>query len=162
MPFIIGTVSPARLSLIDAGNERGVFSLYGAALTTDNFDAQQTLWSTLVTKAMALVLGQKVTTDYGNKTDYAYTQPTNGAAREVALLVQGKDSVTGQRLTCKLPTLNLTAVTYVINLAAKDVVRTDTPSGITDFLTALAAFWVSPYTGNTVNVIGLKVVRGGK
>lgn len=163
MPFIVPAhADPASLSLRDAGNEAASFLVYGAILTAGNFAAQQTAWGLVVDDAMALVLGAKATTNYGNKVDYAWDQPTNGAAREIALLVQAKDAVTSQRLTAKLPTLDPTIPQYVDNINARDVVVTSAPSSIVTFVTDLQAFWKNPYTGNAVVIIGLKVVRGLK
>lgn len=163
MPFVVPAHGdPASLSLRDAGNEAATFLIYGAVLTAGNFAAQQTAWGLVVTDAMALVLGAKATTNYGNKIDYIWDQPTNGAAREIALLVQGMDAVTGQRLTAKLPTLDPTIPAYVENINARDVILTDSPTAIATFVTDLEAFWKNPYTGNSMTVRGLKVVRGGK
>lgn len=163
MPFVVPAHGdPASLSLRDAGNEAATFLIYGAVLSAGNFAAQQTAWGLVVTDAMALVLGAKATTNYGNKIDYLWSQPTNGAAREIALLIQGEDSVTGQRLTAKLPTLDPTIPSYVININAKDIVEMDTPTAIATFMADLAAFWKNPFTGNSVNIRGLRVVRGGK
>ncbi len=163
MPFIVPAhADPATLSLRDAGNEAAAFSIYGAVLTAGNFAAQQTAWGLVVTDAMALVLGAKATTNYGNKIDYIWEQPTNGAAREIALLIQAADAVTGQRLQAKLPTLDPTIPDYVENINARDVIELGSPDAIATFITDLEAFWKSPYTGNSVTVRGLKVVRGGK
>jgi hypothetical protein len=162
MPSGVPSEGLASLSVIDAGNERGTMKLFGTILTAGNFAAKEALWSTLVDAAMALVLGAKVRTVYGNVLNFTYSQPTNGAAREIALLVQYKDGTTGAKFTAKLPTLNPATPAYVINASAKDVVRVDTPSAITDFITAFNAFAINPYTGNACAVYGLKVVRGGK
>lgn len=162
MPSGIANYAIASLSLRDAGNEPGAFKIYAPVLTAGNFVAKQALWATLVTAAMALVLGAKASSQYGDKSDFDWAQPTNGAARELALLVAYKDNTTGQRFTTKLPTLNPTIPLYVVNIYAKDVVRTDSPSTITDFITAFNAIAINPYTTNAAAVIGLRVVRGGK
>lgn len=162
MPSGVATQATASLSLRDAGNEPGAFKVFGTVLTAGNFTAKHALWDTLVAVAMALVLGAKASDTYGITRNFDWDQPTNGAARELALLVQYKDGTTGQRFTAKLPTLDPEKVTYVINISAKDVVRTDTPTEVTDFITAFNAFAVNPYTGNACEVIGLKAVRGGK
>lgn len=162
MPSGVANYTIASLSLRDAGNEPGNFKVFGTILTAANFVAKQALWATLVTTAMALVLGAKQSSSYGDTATFDWTQPTNGAARELALLVAYKDATTGQRFTTKLPTLNPTIPLYVVNIYAKDVVRTDSPSGITDFIAAFNAFAINPYTANACTVIGLRVVRGGK
>ena len=163
MPFIVPLQgSPALLSGIDAGSEAWSFSVYGAKLTAANFDAQETLFQTLVDKAMALVLGAKKTTYYGNEAHYAFTQPTNGAAREIALGVFAKDLTTQERFNYRLPTLNPTIPIYIQNVAARDAIIPTSPPAMADFIAAFNAFAVSPITGNALGVYGLKVVRGNK
>lgn len=162
MPSGVATEGLASISVLDAGNERGTFKVFGVPLTAANWTAQQALFTTVVDTAMALVLGVKVKTTYGNVSNFTYSQPTNGAAREIALLVQYKDSTTGQKFTAKLPTLDPTLPDYVINASAKDVVKVDSPDAVVSFIAALNAFMRNPYNGNACAVYGLKVVRGGK
>jgi len=166
MPFIVPLLgSPALLSGIDAGNEAWNFSVYGKVLTAGNFAAQEALWTGtggLVDKAMALVLGAKKTTDYGNEVHYAYTQPTNGAAREIALRISAKDATTQERFSYRLPCIDPTIPVYIQNIDAKDAVDPSTPTEMSDFIAAFEAFAVSPITGNALGVYGVKVVRGLK
>jgi len=163
MPFIVPLEgSPALLSGIDAGNEAWNFSVYGKILTAGNFAAQETLWDTLWTAAMALSLGAKKTTSYGNEIHYAYTQPTNGAAREIALRVSAKDVTTQERFSYQLPCIDPTIPVYIQNVDAKDAIDPSTPSQMTDFIEAFEAFCVSPVTGNALGVYGVRVVRGKK
>jgi len=162
MPSGVGVAARGTLTLADAGNEKTAFSVYGVDLVQATYDASVAKWTDLVDAAMALVLGAKVSSQYGNKQVFDWDQPTNGAAREVALLVQYKDSTTGQRFTAKLGTLDPTLPDYVVNINAKDVIVMDSPTEIADFVTAFNAFARNPYTNNSCEVIGLKVVRGGK
>jgi len=163
MPFIVPLLgSPALISGIDAGNEAWSFSIFGAVLDDSNWVAQQALWATVITKVTALQLGAKKTTSYGNEIHYTYVQPTNGAARELALRISMKDDTTQERFSYQIPAINPTTPLYVINVDAKDVVRTDSPTAITDVITALNAFAVSPITGNPLAVYGMRVVRGKK
>jgi hypothetical protein len=163
MPFIVPLLgSPALISGIDAGNEAWSFSIYGAVLDDANWVAQQALWATLITKVTALQLGAKKTTAYGNETHYAYSQPTNGAAREISLRISAKDNTTQERFSYQIPAINPATPVYVLNVDARDVVRTDTPTAITDMITAFNAFAVSPITGNALALYGLRVVRGKK
>lgn len=156
----LGTI--ASLSLRDAGNEPTSFRVWGTVLTAGNFVAKQALWATLWAASMALVLGAKTLTNYGDQISYDWTQPTNGAAREIALRVRYKDATTGQRFTAKLGTLDPTLPDYVVNEDARDVVLLTSPSEITDFITAFNAFAVNPFTGNACVITGLQVTRGGK
>lgn len=162
MPSGAGTYASATLSLRDAGNEAAAFHVFGPDLAQASFDASRTLWTNLVTAAQALVLGAKASETYGNTTEFDWDQPTNGAAREIALLIQYKNATTGRRFTAKLPTLDPTLPNYVQNVNAKDVVQVDTPDEIADFITAFNAFVKDPYSGQACEVIGLKVARGGK
>lgn len=152
----------ATLSLRDAGNEAASFQVWGAVLTAANFAAQRTAWLDLVTAAMALVLGAQAGEDYGIQTQELWVQPTNGAARELALKVSYRDNIMGQRFTASLPTLNPTAINYVINSQAKDVVQMAAPAGVVTFITTFEAFAVNPFNGNPCQVLGLRVARGGK
>jgi len=163
MPFIVPlNGSPARLSGIDAGNEAWNFSVYGNVLTAANFVAQQALWTTLFEAAQALILGATKTTEYGNEVHYVYSQPTNGAAREIALRVSAKDATTQERFSYQLPTIDPTIPVYLFNVDAKDAIDTTTPAEMVDFIEAFQAFAVSPVTGNALTVYGVRVVRGKK
>lgn len=159
---IVGPYSPAMISWRDAGNEPTNFSIFGTLLTAANFVAQSTLWDTLVTAANALTLGAIATEEYGDKNSFDWDQPVNGASREIALLVQYKDNVTGFKMRAYVGTLDPAIPDYVVNANAKDVVLMTSPVQITNFITAFNAFAINPYTGNPCVVYGLKVVRGGK
>jgi len=159
MSLPAGTYQPASITLMDAGNEPGLFKCYGKLLTAGNFVAQAGLWSDLVDAIAAITLGAISKRTYEAEVTTNWAQQTNGAARETKLLVQYADATNGQRLTCTIPTLDPTIPVYVLNINAKDVVLTDEPSTITDFITAFEAFAVPPLNpAHAVNVIGLKVV----
>lgn len=162
MPSGAGTQSIVSITYRDAGNEPGTLSLFGANLSAANWAAQQALFDTLVLAADALTLGARSRQGYGNQIDIAWTQPTNGATREIALLIQYADNTTGQRFTCKLPTLDPTIPDYVVNLNARDVILMDSPTEISDFVTAFNAVAHNPYNDNACHIVGLKVSRGGK
>jgi len=162
MPSGAASGTRAGITYYDAGNEPGNFRMFGFDLTAATFDAEQALWTAVMDACDALVLGAKAKSYYGNDLIYLWSQPTNGAAREIALLIQGTDNTTGQRLTLKLPTIDPTIPHYVENINAKDVVLLTEPTEITDLIDALNNFWINPYTGHQMTVVGLKVVRGGK
>lgn len=162
MPSGVASEGLASLSLLDAGNERGTFKVFGVPLTAANFVAKEALWSTLVDAAMALVLGAKIKTQYGNITNFIAAVPTNGAAREIALTVRYIDTTTGQKFTAKLPTLDPTIPDYLVNASVKDAVLLSSPTEIVDFITAFNAFAINPYNGNATAVYGISVSRGGK
>lgn len=153
-----GGYQPATISYLDAGNEVGTSSFYGLELGAANFVARTALWATLLTATDALVLGRRVKDVYNDTSIYAYGQPTNGAARELKLLVQYQDAITGEKGSTTIPTLDPAIPSYVVNVNARDVVELDSPTEIVDWIAAFEAFAVNPRTGNAVNVVGLKVV----
>jgi len=153
-----GGYQPASISYRDAGNEIGTMSFYGSILTAGNIVAKTAAWAALLTACDALALGRRSKDVYNDESTYAYGQPTNGAAREIKLLVQYQDVTTGQRFTTTLPTLNPALPEYVVNENAKDVVVLSGPEEVVNFITAFEAFAVNPITGNAINVTGLKVV----
>jgi len=158
-----GAYQPASISFRDAGNERASFRCYGPVLTNTNIVAQNALWATLIDTIDAITLGAIVSTRFGDKITAITTQPTNGAAREIALLVQVQDMTTGATDSYRIPTLDPTIPDYVINKNVKDGVLLDSPTEISDFVAAFNAFAVDPLApANHMTVVGLKVVRGGK
>lgn len=156
----LGTI--ASLSLRDAGNEPSTMKVFGVVITAANLVAKTALWATLVDTSMALVLGAKTQTNYGVQVNFDWDQPTNGAAREIALRVRYKDNTTGARFTTKLATIDPTIPDYIVNEDARDVITLATPASIAAFIAAFNAFVVNPFTGNACIVTGLRVTRGGK
>jgi len=157
-----GTRAKASISFRDAGNEIGRFSCTGPDLAAGTIAANEALWATLVSAANDLTLGAITKQQYSNEVTQATTQPTNGAAREIKLLIQYQVSTganTGARWTSTLPTLDTTKVNYVINVNAKDVVDPTTGDELLAFIDAFEAFAVDPANGTgEVIVVGLKVV----
>jgi len=158
MSLPAGSYQPAQVSYRDAGNEIGTSSFFGTIISAANFTAKVALWATLLAAMDALALGTRVKDVYNDESLYDVGQPANGAAREVKLLVQFKDATTGEKMTTSIPTLDPTIPDYVANINARDVILLDSPTEITDFITAFEAFAVAPRTGNAITVTGLKVV----
>lgn len=158
MSLPAGTYGLAEFAYLDAGNEIGRGKCYGEILSAGNFVAQQGKWNTLLAAMDAVALGERVSDRYGNDRTFVAVQPTNGAAREIKLLIQLQDSVNGQRGTMTVPTLNPALPDYVQNTNAKDVVQVDTPTEIATLVAAVEAFCINPASGNAYNVVGLKVV----
>jgi hypothetical protein len=159
MALPAGSRSPADVSYLDAGNEIGTTRFYGLTLTAANFDAQAALWATLLSAMDAVTLGVRVRDQYNDETTYVGAQPVNGAAREIKLLVQLINDVTGRKFGFSIPTLDPTVPDYVINVNAKDAIQVDAPAAIAALVTAIEAFCVDPLAeANAVSVIGLKVV----
>ena len=157
-----GTRQKGSISYRDAGNEIGVFSCYGAVITDVNYAAQAALWATVLSTADALTLGARTKDVYNDTTTYATVQPTNGAAREIKLLIQyqvDSGANAGARWTTTLPTLDTTLVSYVQNINARDVVDPTVGAALLAFIAAFEAFAVDPAgTAEPVSVVGLKVV----
>ena len=157
-----GTRAPATISIRDAGNEIGRFSCTGPDLAAGTIASNEALWATLVAAVGALTLGAVTKQKYSNEVTQATTQPTDGAAREIKLLVQYQVSTganTGARWTCTVPCLDTTKVSYVINVNAKDVVDPTVGTELLAFIDAFEAFAVDPANGTGEVIIeGLKVV----
>jgi len=158
-----GSYQPASASYLDAGGERGSFHIFGTILTTGNIVAQTAAWADVLTALDALALGARIEDTYNDRTLYNVARPVNGAAREIALQVWFQDATTGARWSANLPTLDISLIEYIDNIGAKDAVD-PTTTEIAALTTALEAFPVrNPLAqGNTVNVVGYKVVRGNK
>jgi len=157
-----GTQNKATISIRDAGNEIGTFSCVGADITAANRDAQEALFTALVTATAALTLGAITKTSYISQTTQATTQPTDGAARELKLLVQYQvtsGANTGARWNTTVPCLDPSKVSYVQNINAKDVVDPSVGTELLAFIDAFEGFAVDPANGTgAVEVVGLKVV----
>ncbi len=157
-----GTRAKGSISFRDAGNEIGRFTCTGPDLAAASIAANEALWATLVAAANALTLGAITKQQYSNEVTAATTQPTNGAAREIKLLIQYQVNTganTGARWTCTLPTIDTTLVSYVINVNAKDVVDPSVGTELLAFIAAFEAFAVDPSNGTgEVIVVGLKIV----
>lgn len=163
MPLPAGNYTPASISFRDAGNQRASFRVYGTLITAGNLVAKTALWATLVAAAEALCLGAPVKTSYGVETVLLNSQPTNGAYVGTALLIQATNETTGVTYPYRLPTIDPTIPSYIVNKNVKDAIELDTPSQITDFITAFNAFAIDPMApSDGLIVAGLKVVRGPK
>jgi len=154
-----GSYQPWEIAWLDAGNEIGRAQGYATELTAANFDAQAALWATFLGAADALTLGARSKDRFNDETTYTVAQPTNGAARELKLLVQCMNTVSGRKFNFTIPTLNPAAVEYIINVNAKDVVDPSSPVEVVDFIDATEAFVRDPnQPASAISVIGLKVV----
>jgi len=167
----IGLYGDWSSSYLDAGNEIGTMRGTARVVVGDDDDSniasQNDLWDDFLIATAALVLGTNVQTSYINVGHSAPTPPTNGAARELKLLVMYRCAATGKRYSLSIPTLNPTLPLYVQNVSVRDAVRTDAPTEIANFITAFNLFVVAPdipylsgaYAINpAVGVIGLRVV----
>ncbi len=166
MPVLpAGTRAKASISYLDAGGERGSFSMFAPVVTAENLDDQATAWGAVLTAADAITLGNRIKDTYVDETVYAVARPTNGAAREIALKVIFRSAGTGQTWESLLPTLDVSQVTYDPNYGAKDVVLLS-GTAVAALVTALNAMppknpYDATYADNGV-VVGAQVVRGQK
>lgn len=159
-----GSYQPFSAAYQDAGGENGNVHGYGKLISAANHDAQVTAWAAVLAAIDALSLGARVKDRYDDETTYSVSRPTNGAAREVALNATFKDATTGQQWTANVvPCLDISLITYVDNINAKDAVDPSTTE-VAALTTALEGFpVVNPeHPTNTVNVIGYRVIRGQK
>jgi len=164
MPVLeAGSYQPCSIGYLDAGGERAAMHFYGKVLTAANFDDQVAAWADVLTAADALAAGNRIVDSYNDESRYSVARPTNGAAREVGLQVIFRDGTTGQTFLATLPTVDISLITYDPNYGAKDVVLL-TSTEVAAFISALNAFpVVNPqHQTNTVTVVGMKVIRGGK
>lgn len=154
-----GTYAPFQIEYLDAGNEKSSFNGWAAVPTAANIVAQTTAFADLVTATDAIVLGSLVKNRWASETLHTPVQPTNGAAREIKLLVQYQDTVTGKDYVTTVPTLDPTLPDYVINKNARDVIAIPDTGALADWITAFVGFAKSPdVPANSVIVTGLKVV----
>lgn len=161
-----GTYQVASASYLDAGGEIGhTTNLYGTVITAANAAAQATAWAAVLSAMDALSLGARKSDRYNDKTTYAVARPTNGAAREVALQAVFQDTVNGQIWRgIVVPCLDISLITYIDNIAARDAVVVEDGGVVEALRDALLAFPIrNPYAqANTVAVAGMTVVRGQK
>ena len=172
MGRINGYYGDWSLSYRDAGNEIGTVSGCAIAIDGDdnssNLGTQQGLWATFITKVDALVLGAAKKRSYYVTRDLNPALPTNGAARELKLLVMYQCTATGKRYSLTIPTLNPALPQYIDNVSVKDAVIVSAPVEVSSFITAFNAFVVAPdipsdgdgvyATNPACTVVGLRVV----
>lgn len=161
-----GTRAKASASYLDAGGERGPFSMFAPVITAENLDDQATAWGELLTAMDAVVLGARVRDTYTDESTYAAARPTNGAARELALKIIFRSAATGQTWESLLPTLNPAKTSYISNYGGKDIVSMTAPTEIATLVTKLNAVTPkNPYDPDYADngtVVGLQVIRGNK
>lgn len=158
-----GTTQKASMSGIDAGGEPWSASFFAPVITAANEVAQAALWATVLDTWDDLFLGARTKDTYNDTTTYAVGRPTNGAAREISLKLILRDNTTGQTMNAYFPTLDISLITYIPDLGARDVVDVTTPQ-VDAFIDAINAMppknpW--NYANNMV-VAGVQVVRGQK
>jgi hypothetical protein len=159
MSLPAGAYQPFEIQYLDAGGEIGRCQYYGKVFNAANFDAQETLWATFLTKTDVLALGARQKDRYNDESIYSVARPNNGAARELKLLVYMQNDVTGRKFHFTVPTLDPTIPDYIDNISALDAVSVTSPAAITEFITAVEAFVRDPNSSDDAcSVIGLKVV----
>lgn len=160
-----GSRAKGSISYLDAGGERGAFSVFLPVIDAENLEDQAGFWATLLTAADALTLGNRIKDTYIDESIYAVARPTNGAARELALKCIFRSAATGQTWEALLPTLDPSVVSYISNYGAKDVVNIAT-GAVATFVTAINALtpknpYIAAYDDNGL-MVGAQVVRGFK
>jgi len=160
-----GTRAKGSISYLDAGGERGAFSMFLPVIDAENLDDQAGFWATFLAAADAVTLGNRIKDSYIDETIYNVARPTNGAARELALKIIFRSAATGQTWESYLPTLDPSTVSYISNYGAKDVVNIAT-GAVQTLVNAINALtpknpYVAAYDDNGT-VVGAQVVRGFK
>ncbi len=159
-----GTYHPSSITFWDKSREKGTMEVYGIPVTGANLVAVSTLWAAVVSASIALANGLLYSQRWVNLFIANAYPPdddiTQEAVREIGLKVLYIDSTTQKKLEATLPTLNLSLVTYLSQ--AKDFVAVTEAQGagaeVVAFVGAFEGFVVNPNTGNSVTVVGLKVV----
>lgn len=160
-----GTRAKGSISYLDAGGERAPFSAFLPVITAENEEDQAGFWAAFLAAADAITLGVRVKDTYIDETSYVAARPTNGASREVALKIIFRSAATGQSWNSLLPTVDISLITYIQNLGAKDVVNL-AGTQVAALITALNALtpknpYDATYADNGV-VADVQVVRGFK
>jgi hypothetical protein len=136
-----GNYSPFDIAYRDIAGRIGHVKGFGALITAANRDAQQTLFSTLVTKTSALVLGQLAKNSYAEETIVSSDLPATNCVIGLKLLIKYVDSTNGQRYRLTIPTLDDTLMAFATG--ARDIVLfsgAGAPVVMTDWVTAFEAF----------------------
>lgn len=167
-----GTYHRSHITFWDKSKEKSSFEVYGVPVTATyvdpnvvNFTAQSVAWAAVVDAALDLALGLPYAQQWVNEViinaNPAQSAINQLAVRETKLLIQYIDNTTQKPLTTTLPTLNLALVTYLPQ--AKDFVAITEAQGageeVVAFVGAFEGYARNPMaTGNTITVVGLKVV----
>ncbi len=147
MPSLpVGAYSPVLFSLRDQWNKIGVQKFFSTPLTAGNYVAQQALAATYRDALVAVCLGQLASWTYGEENIVSAAIPTNGALRKVKLVIGYWDTTTFQKFQTTVPTINDDLTVAIPN--TPDIVEADTPSQISDLVTAFQAF-AKPYNQPT-------------
>jgi len=156
-----GTTQKGSIGALDAGGEKASVSFWLPVITAANEVAQAAAWADVLTAWDALFLGARYQDTYNDKTTYAVTRPTNGAAREISLKLITRDATTGQTVDYYCPTINQALIEYVDNWGAKDAVDLTTAE-LAAFIDALEAMPLkNPFDyANNMTVVGAQVVKG--
>jgi len=154
-----GTYSPIEISLRDKGGEVGTMRAYGITITEADFDDDQTLRTAFVTAIDGATLGQLIQSNYGG--ELRIVNPVSKASsasaqRENKLLVRYYDSVTFEKFTSTIPTIDLPNLVFETD--ARDFVSKASPAAIVALVSAWQAFIVNPETQNLTLIDSLEYV----
>lgn len=149
--------SKASITYKDFDSETSSFSVNGVALTSANFDAQNTAWQALLTAAAGITLGAEQKYFLGIET-LGSTLPaaSSVARREVKWLIVFTDDVTGKQYRRELPCPDLTnsALFSTGDKEKADLLQ----ANVASFVTAFEAFVVAPETENSVTIQEIRMV----
>lgn len=131
----------ANIQFVDASNEKSTAGVTSTALTSANFDAQQTAFSALRTAMQALSLGDISQYSIATLVNPAFTVPTNPfAQRELKWLVTYTGDTSGKTFQIEIPAADLGNDHLIPGTDQADTTDADW----TAFITAFEAFAKSP------------------
>lgn len=154
-----GTYSPFEVSLRDKGGEVGTMRVFGVPLVEEDYDADQALRTAFTTAIDAACLGVLIQSNYGG--ELRIVNPVSKAAsasaqRENKLLIRYYDSVTFEKFTASLPTIDVPNLVFETD--ANDFVSKAAPASIVALVAAWQAFVVNPETANLTLIDSLEFV----
>jgi len=154
-----GTYSPIEISLRDKGGEVGTTRAYGLPMAEEDYDTNQTARTAYVTAVDGITLGVLIQSNYGG--ELRIVNPVSKAAsasaqRENKILVRYYDSVTFEKFTQTIPTVDLPNLVFLTE--ARDFVNMTTPAAVVAFVNAHQAFIVNPETDNLTTIDSLEYV----
>lgn len=149
--------SKAHITFKDFDNETSSFQVNGVALTSANFDAQNTLWGNLLTAIDGITLGNPQSYFIGLETGGSTLPATSPVARrEVKWLVTFTDDVTGKQYRREIPCPDLTNAAL---FSSGDKEKADLlQANVAAFVTAFEAFVTVTDAENAVTIQEIRMV----
>lgn len=144
-------------TLLDRSNEKTTHAVNSVALTSANFDAQNTLQLAYEASMQAITLGNLDRQSTATVINFPVTVPTNNfAQRELKLLIRYQGDTTSDVFKLEIGTPDLSSL---VMLPESDFVKLDDTSIMAAWVTDFEALAVSPDDlTETVTVLSAQVV----